>query len=135
MKIFDKRKKSMDALIEIIGQINEIVDIVIVEGSRDIKALKRLGYEGNLVSCQHVGVNNYEFITRIANENNSILIMTDFDKEGLFLNNLFSRLLEQKNVKVEYGLRRAIGRLTASLGVYSIEDLDNAMDNLYRDVN
>jgi 5S rRNA maturation endonuclease (ribonuclease M5) len=125
----------MDTLIEIIGQINEIVDIVIVEGSRDIIALKRLGYEGNLVSCQHVGVNNYEFITRIANENNSILILTDFDKEGLFLNSLFSRLLEQKNVKIEYGLRRAIGRLTASLGVYSIEDLDNAMDNLYREVN
>ena len=135
MKIFYKRKKSLDDLIELISQINEIVDIVIVEGSRDIKALKRLGYDGNLVSCQYVGVNNYEFITKIAKENNSILILTDFDKEGLFLNSVFSRLFEQKDVKVEYGLRRAIGRLTASLGVYSIEDLDNAMDNLDREVN
>jgi 5S rRNA maturation endonuclease (ribonuclease M5) len=125
----------LDALIELLRQINEIVDIVIVEGSRDIKALKKLGYIGHLVSCQYVGVNNYEFVNKIAKDNYSILILTDYDKEGLFLNSVFSRLFEQKDVKIEYGLRRAIGRLTASLGVYSIEDLDNVMDNLYREVN
>jgi 5S rRNA maturation endonuclease (ribonuclease M5) len=121
----------MDALVELIGQINEIVDVIIVEGSRDIKALKKLGYKGNLVSCQHIGVNNYEFISGIAKLNDSILILTDYDKEGLYLNSLFTRLLEQKDVKVEQGLRREIGRLTASIGVYAIEDLDNVLDNLH----
>lgn len=122
----------MDDLIELMDQINWIVDIVIVEGLRDIKALKKLGYKGNIVSCQDAGVNNYEFISRIVKLNDSILILTDYDKEGLHLNSLFTQLLEQKDVKVEYGLRRKIGRLTASLGIYAIEDLDNTLDNLHR---
>lgn len=112
----------MEKLLE---ELPSLVDVVLVEGSRDIDALESLGYTGAIVSLSRSGVNDYDLADDLASRYRQILLLLDFDEEGLNLNTHFTRLLERKGVKVEYGLRNEFRRLMAIIGVYTIESLDN----------
>ena len=46
------------------------------------------------------------------------------------MNRSLKGLMERRGVKVESGLRRQFGRMTAILGVYAIEDLDNVVERM-----
>jgi 5S rRNA maturation endonuclease (ribonuclease M5) len=120
----------LNKLKELFQEANYIVDVAIVEGLNDIQALKKIGYNGNILSCQQVGINDFDFIESVVNQYKNILLLTDFDQEGQNLNKHFSMILEQRGGKIENGLRREIGRLTAKLGYYAIEDLGTILDDL-----
>ena len=104
------------------------MDTVIVEGPRDVAALRRLGYGGKIDLCSRVSVSDSDLVEYIAEEASSAVILTDFDEEGRKLNNILKGLMERRGVKVESGLRRQFGRMTAILGVYAIEDLENVAE-------
>jgi 5S rRNA maturation endonuclease (ribonuclease M5) len=118
-------KQKLETLKELFREISSIVDVIVVEGYRDIQALKNLGYEGKIISCQQVGVSDYEFLEKLVQNFKKVLILSDFDQKGLRINKQFSTILEQSGIKIEHGFRREIGRFTAGLGVYAIEDLEN----------
>jgi 5S rRNA maturation endonuclease (ribonuclease M5) len=99
--------------------------VVLVEGLRDIEALRLMGYVGVIEALSRPGVNDFDLADELASKYGHILLLLDFDEEGLNLNNHFTQLLERKGVKVEYGLRKEFSRLMAAIGVYAIESLDN----------
>jgi 5S rRNA maturation endonuclease (ribonuclease M5) len=134
MRSVKRRKQLIEEMKELLAEINELVDVVVVEGSRDEEALRRLGYAGKIVTCAATGVNDYDLMTEVSEKYCDVLILTDFDQEGTMLNKRFVEILEHEGVKVETGLRRMVGRLTASLGIYAIESVDNIMDAAERDV-
>ena len=76
------------------------------------------------------GVNDFDLVDDLVLKYRRILLLLDFDEEGLRLNQHFTQILERKGAKVEYGLRKEVGRLTATMGVYVIEDLDNIRDKV-----
>ena len=128
----NRRRDALYELKEVLKEISPLVDLVLVEGQRDVQALKRLGYSGAIEVSNQVGVSDYDLLEIIAKRYDRVLVLTDFDREGISLNLHYSRILEREGVKVERGFRRAIGRLTAAIGVFEIEDLENALDNLDR---
>nr|MBN2335315.1 toprim domain-containing protein [Candidatus Bathyarchaeota archaeon] len=115
-------------------ELNTLVDVVLVEGARDVKSLRRLGYRGEIVSCGVPNMGDFDLMTALSRRYCSVLILTDFDREGQSLNQRFTEILEHEGVKVEQGLRDEVGRITAALGVYAIESLDNMMDAVDRGV-
>ena len=119
---------------ELLSEISGLVDVILVEGPRDVESLTRLGYTGKIVTCAATNVNDYDMMTEVSGKYRRVLILTDFDQEGLMLNRRFTEILEHEGVKVEKGLRRMVGRITAALGIYAIESLDNIMDAVDRDV-
>ncbi|MCK4317259.1 toprim domain-containing protein [Candidatus Bathyarchaeota archaeon] len=134
MRSTTRRKKAIEEMKELLYEISDLVDVVLVEGPRDVESLKRLGYTGEIVTCAAINVNDYDLMTEVSGKYRRILILTDFDQEGLMLNRRFAEILEHEGVKVEKGLRRMVGRITAALGIYAIESLDNIMDAVDRDV-
>lgn len=121
------REDKLQALLDLeslFKEIEDAVEVVIVEGSRDLDALRRLGFNGHVETYSRVGISDADMIERLTIYNN-VLILTDFDREGRLLNNMLSNLLERRGVKIEKRLRRAMGRLMAVLGVYAIEAIDN----------
>ena len=134
MRSATRRIKLVEELKMLLSEIDDLVDVVVVEGPRDMDSLRRLGYVGEIVTCAAAGVNDYDLMAEIAGNHGRILILTDFDQEGILLNRRFTELLEHEGVKVEKGLRRRVGRLTASIGIYAIEAMDNIMDSVERDV-
>jgi 5S rRNA maturation endonuclease (ribonuclease M5) len=112
-------------LIELLSSIDGSVDAIIVEGSRDREALRRLGFDGVIEMHSMKGLSEEELVEEIGSKYKNVLLLTDFDEEGRQLNKRLTRFFERRGVKVDLGLRRVIGRLMATLGVYSVEDLEN----------
>jgi len=88
-------KKSLEeiekALIELREENKKIP--VIVEGEKDIEALKKLGVTGLIISLNS-GSSLINFCDKIAREHKNIIILTDWDKKGGFLCSTIKRNLQ-----------------------------------------
>jgi len=124
------RRQALLDLIALLGELEGAVDAVVVEGARDVEALRRLGFRGRVETCSRVGVSDGDLVEGIARSSWAVVILTDFDEAGRGLDRRLSRLLERRGVRVERRLRRAVGRLMAALGVYAVEALDNVEESL-----
>jgi len=98
---------------------------------RDVDALRRLGFRGRVEVCSRVRVSDSDLVEGLARLGGVVVILTDFDEEGRWLNRRLSRLLERRGARVEKNLRRAVGRLMAVLGVYTVEALDDVGEGLH----
>ena len=123
------QRRALEELESLLEEIAMIVEAVVVEGQRDVEALRSLGFEGRMEVCSHVGLSDVELCEKLALDACSVLILTDFDEEGLLMYNRLKNMLERRGVKVEEGFRREVGRLMAIIGVYAVEDLDNIKFN------
>ena len=128
LKFSQQRKETLNELKQLFCELDKYVDVVIVEGLRDVESVKALGCTANLDVLSHSGVNDFDLADELTAKYSNVLVLTDFDEEGLNLNKRFTGLLEHKGVHVETGLRLRIGRLMAQIGVYAIESLDNIAD-------
>ena len=108
--------------------VETLVDVVIVEGPRDLEALRQLGFRGEISLFSQVGVLDADFIDAASREHGSVVILTDFDEEGRKIDLALSEGFERRAVRVEKGLRREMGRIMAAIGVYAIESLDNIQE-------
>ena len=88
-------KKSLEeiekALIELREENKKIP--VIVEGEKDIEALKKLGVTGEIISLNS-GISLIDFCDKIARDYKDIIILTDWDKKGGFLCSTIRRNLQ-----------------------------------------
>lgn len=125
MKAYQRRKKALEELVLLLSEIDSYIDLIIVEGPRDIASLRALGFNSSIELLSHHGIGDYELAEMIALKYSNVLILTDFDEEGLILNKKFSEILELKGVKVEKSLRKKLSKLMSMIGVYTIEALDN----------
>jgi len=90
---------------------------LLVEGLRDERALKKLGYEGNLVTVSSLRRNPTSLgVTK------GVMILTDLDREGALLASKFVRSLSHEGVRTSLSERRRLK--AASQGVFlHIENL------------
>ena len=128
LKFSHQRKEALNELKQLFCELDKYVDVVIVEGLRDVESVKALGCTANLDVLSHSGVNDFDLADELTAKYSNVLVLTDFDEEGLNLNKRFTGILEHKEAHVETGLRLRIGRLMAQIGVYAIESLDNIAD-------
>ncbi|MCD6402819.1 MAG: toprim domain-containing protein [Candidatus Aenigmarchaeota archaeon] len=80
------------------GLKNLVGEAVVVEGKRDKKVLKSLGFKR---VYDISGKPLEDFVDRVAEEEREIIILTDFDKEGRALAARLVRLFESRDVKVK----------------------------------
>jgi len=123
----DRLRENLKNLLDEMGYL---VSAVVVEGPRDVDALRQVGFEGRVEICSRFSVSDSDFTETLAKEAESVVILTDFDEEGRRINRHLTRLLERKGVKVEVGMRREFGRLMAVLGIYVVEALYGAVSRL-----
>jgi len=75
--------------------------VVVVEGKRDSAALRKLGYQGNVLEFHRFGgmINFTDFVARYKN----IIILFDRDKKGRHLTGKTIQLLQRRtNVDLSY---------------------------------
>lgn len=120
--------QALERLTHLLGELETLVDVVIVEGPRDLEALRQLGFKGEVSLFSQVGVSDSDFIEATSKEHGSVVILTDFDEEGRNIDLSLSEGFERRGLRVEKGLRRDMGRIMAAIGVYAIESLDNIQE-------
>jgi len=66
---------------------------ILVEGDKDIEALKKLGVDGEILSVNK-GITLTDFCDRISQEYKDIIILTDWDRKGGHLCHIIRKNLE-----------------------------------------
>ena len=120
--------QALERLTRLLGELETLVDVVIVEGPRDLEALRLLGFRGEVSLFSQVGVPDADFMDTASREYGSVAILTDFDEEGRKIDLALSEGFERRGLRVEKGLRREMGRIMAAIKVYAIESLDNVQE-------
>ena len=120
--------QALERLTRLLGELETLVDVVIVEGTRDLEALRLLGFRGEVSLFSQMGVPDADFMDTASREYGSVAILTDFDEEGRKIDLALSEGFERRGLRVEKELRYEMGRIMAALRVYAIESLDNVQE-------
>ncbi len=76
---------------------------IIVEGINDIKSLKKIHFPGKIININR-GKSLYNFSEYISNNYNNVILLTDFDKKGIFLKNKIKVYLNSMDINVDLKL-------------------------------
>ena len=105
----EERKKEVE---ELIGELSEqnLKIPIIVEGGKDIRALRKLGFSGRIIKINR-GVTLMCFAEMVAKECKEVILLTDWDKKGCLLADELSKLFDSLGVKYDLTYRQALIRL------------------------
>ncbi|MBM3291707.1 toprim domain-containing protein [Candidatus Bathyarchaeota archaeon] len=121
------RQEVLDILKKLIENI-ESTEIILVEGIKDVKAIRKLGFKGRIEVCLHQKTTLTDISTLVGGRGNKVVILTDFDQEGNNLNDRLSRLILSTGAIVNVGFRIFFGKALTSVGIREIEGIDNLID-------
>jgi len=130
MRRDEQRREALEDLRRLLQEAEEAGEIILVEGIRDLKALRALGYGGEVELYSQHGLLEIDLVEGFADSMKTILILTDFDEEGRRLYRRLAKHLELRGVRIDQRLRREFGRLMTLIGVHAIEALDDVAENL-----
>lgn len=88
-------EKSFEDLTKALSELKDKNNFIpiIVEGEKDIEALRKLDITGEIISVNS-GVSLTDFCDRIARKYQEIIILTDWDRRGGYLCHTIKRNLE-----------------------------------------
>jgi 5S rRNA maturation endonuclease (ribonuclease M5) len=129
--MIDKRQRTIDAFgnfvsdfVRDLNQLSEDGWSILVEGQRDEKALRRLGFRGHLASVSSVrrrGMGAFE-------DSRKVVILTDLDREGAVLASRYLKALTHEGLRTSLAERRRLKH--ASRGIFlHIENLSRFADS------
>ena len=126
---YRKSIEEMEKTIEELIEENKIIP-VIVEGERDVAALKKLGLIGELIIFNR-GMSIANFCDMIQKKYREIIILTDWDRKGGFLCSMLKKNLES-TVKCNLKYRKIFARRSTTK---TVEGLPSWITSLKEKVN
>src|ERR671932_1423690 len=115
---------TIDRLREFINMLNEESEngsVIVVEGKRDVEALNRVGFNGNLTVFNHFkGVT--DFVDNHYQTRNKIILLLDMDRTGKYLTSRLLRQLQYKGNNVSLSYKKALAKISNGK-IRHIEDL------------
>ncbi|MEJ5227053.1 toprim domain-containing protein [Thermodesulfovibrio sp.] len=87
-----ERAEKIREVLHYLHEINKLVPII-VEGKRDKKALKEIGFSGEIITL-HSGKSIYEFAENISTRFEKVVLLFDWDQKG---EELYAKIGEHLN--------------------------------------
>jgi 5S rRNA maturation endonuclease (ribonuclease M5) len=125
------RLEKLQKLIERISFESQKGSIIVVEGPHDRESLRKLAVSGTILCLQNSRMNTTRFAEQL-NKVRGVLILTDFDRQGVFLAKNLTRALNSQRVRTNVIVWRDLRRLTRS-EIRSIEELPGLYQRLQID--
>jgi len=73
---------------------------IVVEGQKDVSALRQLGVEGNIISSKTSGKSFLELLTEIERQRvREVILLLDFDRRGVEWTHRLKQHLEKTKIK------------------------------------
>ncbi|MFX0206541.1 MAG: toprim domain-containing protein [Candidatus Hodarchaeota archaeon] len=117
--------EALTYLLEFINYSNELGSeaIFIVEGKRDTETLRLLGLTGKIVEK---GQRPFQVLVDLVSEAPTIVILTDFDREGKYLRKAIIKEIQSKKNHgiIDNYARQLLFKLCRAFRITEIEDLD-----------
>ena len=101
---------------------------IVVEGQKDQKSLRSIGISGPILCLQSSRRNIVGFVESLT-VTKKVIVLTDFDREGVSLAKKLSRMLTAQSLHVNMILWKSLRELTRS-EVRSIEELPKYHERL-----
>ena len=127
------RFERLQKLIERVKYEAEKGAVIVVEGPRDRESLRSMGISGKILCLQSSRRNTLGFAEQLEDER-SVIVLMDFDREGVFLANRLSRVLNSQKIHANLVLWRELRALTRS-ELRSIEELPRLYDRLQNEIH
>ncbi|MCA1814592.1 MAG: hypothetical protein LC624_11715 [Halobacteriales archaeon] len=121
------RLEAVELLLAELIEANEEVP-VLVEGERDVQALRLLGLEGEIVRCK-TAQTVFVLCEELARYHRKAILLVDWDRSGGHLARLLLEGLHANSVRCDGEFRRSLAVLTQK-DVVCVEDLPRFLDNL-----
>ncbi len=121
-----ERAKRLREVIEALYEINKNVPII-VEGVRDVSALRKLGLIGKIITL-HRGKSLYDFCSDIAERFQKVIMLLDWDKKGERLNKSLSLYLNGH--WEEFSPFRELFKVHCQKEIRDIEDIPKLLRRL-----
>ncbi len=115
------RFEKLQKLIDRISYESQKGVVIIVEGNRDRDALRKMNITGRILCLQSSRKNAVAFVEGLDGVED-VIVLTDFDREGVFLAKRLARLLNAQSIRSDLILWRDLRRLARS-DIRSIEEL------------
>ena len=122
------RLERFQRLLEQICSESSNGSLIVVEGQKDRRSLREIGINGPILCLQSSRRNTVEFAENLTGTK-KVVVLTDFDREGISLGKKLSRILNSQNLKVNMILWKNLRELTRS-EVRSIEELPKYLERL-----
>lgn len=99
-------KERLEELEKVLTELEELSEKlpIIVEGNKDVSALRRLGITKNVVSLSK-GDSVLTFCERVSRKSREVVILTDWDRKGGHLARMLKETLEISGVAVNDRVR------------------------------
>lgn len=125
----NSRLDALRKLFRLLGEVNKRVP-VIVEGKKDVTALRRLGLEGEIISL-HSGKGLYEFSELIHERFDEVILLMDWDDRGEGLMKVLGEYLSGLWERFS-PFREMLIRLSNN-EVFEVESIPRLMERLRRE--
>jgi len=120
-------EKAVDELIE-----RSLAEPVIVEGLRDVRALREIGVEG-IVKAVNTGSGIINFCELLSAKYDRFIILTDWDRKGGQIAHHLQIGFESVDAKFDTQLRAQIAKLTKK-DITDVEGLPSYLERLRKSV-
>ncbi len=127
------RLERLQKLIQRVSHESEQGGIIVVEGQRDRDSLRRMGITGTILCLQSSRKNAVGFVEELESDRD-VIVLTDFDRQGVFLAKRLARILNSQKIHANLVLWRELRGLTRS-HVRSIEELPKFYYRLQTEVS
>jgi len=102
----EERLEELEKLFEELEELSETTP-VIVEGARDVAALKRMGITKNVIAL-HKGVSIFSFCEDLSRRSSVAIVLTDWDRRGGMLARMLRDGLKANGVETNDYIRTRI---------------------------
>jgi 5S rRNA maturation endonuclease (ribonuclease M5) len=126
-----ERAERLRKVIEALHEINKNIP-VIVEGNKDVSALRKLGLVGEIITL-HRGKSLYDFCLDIAERFQKVIILLDWDKKGESLNKTLAMHLNGH--WEEFSFFRQLFKVHCQKEIKDIEGIPKLLRRLEGDEN
>ncbi|MDO9518242.1 MAG: toprim domain-containing protein [Methanosarcinaceae archaeon] len=109
MSVYQKRLELFEGLVNEIVEHTQSGAVIVVEGKRDIIALKKLGITGRIETSTHQPL--LIFAENLAKDTTQIIILTDWDRKGNILADKIATYLQNVGITPDLDIRRRISSL------------------------
>ena len=121
----ERQSEALEKLESVLRGEDEPIEFILVEGTRDVEALRFLGVTTPIDVSFHVRRAEPVIADNISTKTRNVLVLTDFDETGRNQAKRLTELLIAEGVHVQIELRRKIGRLMGILDLKTVESIDN----------
>jgi 2,5-diamino-6-(ribosylamino)-4(3H)-pyrimidinone 5'-phosphate reductase len=103
---------------------------IVVEGKKDIEALRNMGIKGKMLSAKTGGKTLLDVISEIEKcRTREVILMLDFDRRGEEWTKRLTQILEKTKIKVNTEYRHALLNLIGK-DIKDVESLTTYMETL-----